>query len=104
MSLTDPLRSAPPARSGFDEITLLTVREARRRLAQDAGDADALFVLASWYLLLGKASKTLRALDRLAEVAPEYPGVQRFRAQVYRKLGDEAMARRCEESAQQEES
>ncbi len=84
-------------------MTLLTVREARRRLAQHAGDADALFVLASWYQLLGKPSRALRVLDRLAEVDPEYPGARRFRAIVYRTLGDEEMARGCEGSGPHDE-
>ncbi len=93
-----PPRSSPPTLPVVDEAMLVVVREARRRLSLDAGDPDALFVLASWFLIQGNPSRSLRTLDRLARVDPEYPAARTVRARAYRNLGDEEAARRCEAS------
>ncbi len=94
---------APPADLpppiAFDEGTMSTVRAARERLERDPWDADALLVVAIWYSMLGEFATALRFLRRLARVSPDYPGVWRLKAGVYRRLGKEDMARQCEEIA-----
>ena len=94
---------APPAHLpppiAFDENTMATVRAARERLERDPWDADALIVVAIWYSMLGELPTALRFLQRLTRARPGYPGVWRLKAGVYRQLGKEDMAKRCEETA-----
>jgi len=99
-----PARTLPADSSNptaFSDSTIETVSLARRRLEANAADADALLVIAMWYSLLGDPATSLRFLHRLTQIRPEYPGVWRVKAQVYREVGMEEMAARCEETASQ---
>ena len=99
-----PARTLPDDSSdpfAFGDSTIETVSLARRRLEANAADADALLVIAMWYSLLGEPATSLRFLNLLTQIRPEYPGVWRLKAQVYRELGREDMAARCEETALQ---
>ncbi len=72
--------------------------EAFRRLARDPRDADALFALAAILGSSGLRPEAIQTLTVLAEVSPFYPGLWRFKARLYREVGDELMAARCMES------
>ncbi len=92
-------QSPPAGPAALDDATAETIDEARRRLDRDAADADALLVIATYYSLLGEPETSLGFLHRLSEIRPEYPGVWRVKARLYRELGDEDAAVRCEETA-----
>ncbi len=103
MAPSDPLPIELPWMPVLDDATAETVRQAQRRLAEDADDADALFVLGVVYDILGEAGTALRFMDRLTEISPEYPGAWRAKARMYRRLGDEEKAAMCEENAVEDE-
>ncbi|HEV8595041.1 MAG TPA: hypothetical protein VGR51_05880 [Thermoplasmata archaeon] len=69
--------------------------EAFRRLERDARDADALFALAAILGSQGLRPEAIQVLTFLAEVDPRYPGLWRFKARLFREVGDELMAARC---------
>ncbi len=75
------------------------VEKAQRRLREGANDPDALFTVAAWAAVRGEYTKSLVLLHRLTKTDPDYPGVWRFKAEVYRRLGKERMAELCEETA-----
>src|SRR3990172_8249164 len=47
----------------------------------------------------GEYDHALAILHRLTKRDPDYPGVWRFKAEVYRRLGKDKMAQLCEETA-----
>ena len=55
-----------------------------QRLSQNAGDADALFVLAAIHVRDGKLAEGLDVLDRVLRIDPKYPGAWRFKATLHR--------------------
>ncbi|HTD80785.1 MAG TPA: hypothetical protein VK723_01415 [Thermoplasmata archaeon] len=87
--------SAPPR----PEVADVYVEEARKRLREGKTDTDAMFTLAAWHAVHGEHAKSLAILHRLTQLDPGYPGVWRFKAAVYRQIGDEKMAWLCEEAA-----
>ena len=68
----------------------------RQRLAANADDPDALFVLAALRVQDGDVDEGLTILDRVLRIDPRYPGGWRFKAQLHRMQGhldEEASAR-----------
>ena len=87
------------------EMPIATTPYARlsaRRLAEDPRDPDALFVQAAVLAAVGRRPEAIAILDELTRVAPDYPGLWRFKARLYRDLGDERMERLCLATAQRE--
>ena len=72
--------------------------ETFRRLKADPEDPNALFALAAILGVSGLRPEAIHTLTILAEVAPLYPGLWRFKARLYREVGDELMAARCMEA------
>ena len=89
-------RPTAPARA---DVATVYVEEARRRLKEGKSDTDALFTLAAWHAVHAEHAKSLAILHRLTQLDPHYPGVWRFKASMYRELGDEKMAWLCDEAA-----
>ncbi len=75
------------------------VLAAERRLAEDPGDADALFAVAAWDEIVGDLVNALNVLNRLVSRTPDYPGVWWLRARILRDLGRERDAMACEQIA-----
>jgi len=75
------------------------VEKAQRQLRENGGSPDALFTLAAWKAVRGEYDHALAFLHRLTKRDPDYPGVWRFKAEVYRRLGKDKMAQLCEETA-----
>lgn len=103
MSSPETLPPDLPPLLAFDEETMTVVRAAREKLERDAADPDALLVVAMWYAMLGEYATCLLFLQRLARIRPDYPGLWRLKAGVYRRLGNESRASRCEELAREYE-
>ncbi len=68
----------------------------RERLAQDANDLDALFVLAALRTQDGNVDEGLSILDRVLRMEPSYPGAWFFKEKLHRMRGepDEAASAR----------
>ena len=78
-------------------------RACALRLREDPRDPDALFARAAILASLGRRAEALVTLDRLARLAPTYPGLWRFKARLFRDLGDPRMADLCLEAARRED-
>ncbi len=52
---------------------------------------------------VGTAPDALACLDRLTKVAPGYPGVWRFKARLYRDMGEPGMEALCLAAAERED-
>ena len=95
-------RLGRPSAPSRPDVANEYVEEARRRLKAGKTDTDALFTLAAWHAVHGEHPKSLAILHRLTQLDPAYPGVWRFKAAVYRELGDEKMAWLCEEASRRQ--
>ena len=96
-------RLGKPSVPARPEVATVYVEEARKRLKEGKTDTDALFTLAAWHAVHGENQKALALLHRLTQLEPAYPGVWRFKASVYRELGDEKMAWLCEEASERQQ-
>ncbi len=76
--------------------------ECGRRIRENLRDADALFAAAAILGALGLWADAIVFLDALGKVNPRYPGLWRFKARLYRELGDGRMERLCLEAAKRE--
>ncbi len=56
-------------------------------------------MIALVYAMLTEYATSLRFLERLVRLSPDYPGAWRLKAQVHRQNGEEELAARCEENA-----
>ena len=79
-------------------------RECVTRLRRDPKDPDGLFAQAAILAALGRRAEALASLDFLAQAAPRYPGLWRFKARLYRDVGDPRMEALCRKAADREES
>ena len=77
-----------------------TARLVRLRLAENADDVDALFVLAALRVQDGDVKSGLTILDHVLRVDPRYPGAWRFKAKLHRMEGDAAGERLAEARAE----
>ena len=59
----------------------------RQRLAENAEDVDALFVLAALHVQDGHVDEGLTILDHVLRIDPRYPGGWRFKAKLHRMRG-----------------
>jgi len=80
MPSLETMRSRGSHRPRSLEAAFVYVKEARRRLARDPSDADALFALVMWFAILGQPAMSIGLLDRLTRMDLEYPGVWSLRA------------------------
>ncbi len=60
----------------------------RERLAQDANDLDALFVLAAITTQDGRVDEGLRILERVLRMNPGYPGAWFFKEKLHTMRGE----------------
>ena len=95
-------RLGRPSAPSRPDVASDYVEEARRRLKEGKTDTDALFTLAAWHAVNRENRKSIAILHRLTQLDPAYPGVWRFKASVYRELGDEKMAWLCEATAERQ--
>ncbi len=61
----------------------------------DPTDPDALFARAAFLAVADNFKEAVESLNELAKVAPEYPGLWRFKARLYAEIGEERLARLC---------
>ena len=73
----------------------VSAREAESRLRWDRKDVDALFTRAASLASAGRTDEAVSCLDRIAELAPDYPGLWRLLARLYGELGEVRLARLC---------
>ena len=78
-------------------------RACAERLHEDPRDPDALFARAAFHAASGRLATAVSILNELAGVAPEYPGLWRFKATVYQEMGDARMASLCLAAARRED-
>ncbi len=79
------------------------VRAANERLSLDPRDADALFTTAALLARQGKLETAAHALDRIADIDTDYPGLWRFLARLYEALEEERLAGLCLSRASMED-
>ncbi len=60
----------------------------RERLAKDANDVDALFVLAAIETQEGNVDDGIRTLDRVLMMDPRYPGAWFFKEKLHKMRGE----------------
>ena len=60
------------------------------RLAENAHDVDALFVLAALRVMDGNVPEGLTILDQVLRLDPRYPGAWRFKASLHGRQGESA--------------
>lgn len=77
--------------------------ETVRRLRVNPQDPDALFASAAIVAARGQFGRAIQLLDTLALVAPRYPGLWRFKARLYREVGDRRMEGLCLVAARRED-
>jgi cytochrome c-type biogenesis protein CcmH/NrfG len=75
----------------------------RQRLAENADDLDALFVLAAMEAQEGRVAEGLTILDQVLRLEPAYPGGWRFKAILHRMNGEADAERAAWHRAQAEE-
>ena len=75
----------------------------RQRLAENAQDVDALFVLAAIQAREGRVSEGLTILDHVLRIDPTYPGAWRFKATLHRMNGERDAERSAQERAEDAE-
>ena len=80
-----------------------TVLIVRQRLAENAEDLDALFVLAAIEARDGNVSGGLTIIDHVLRLDPTYPGAWRFKATLHRMRGEGEAERSAEERAEHTE-
>lgn len=70
-------------------------RAVADRLAANPSDPDALFVHAAILATERRYEGAMQAVDRLLEIAPDYPGAWSFRARLYAEMGKPFLSRIC---------
>jgi len=70
-------------------------RAAEQRLRLDRRDPDALFARAAFLARGGNLEAAALTLNRLCEIDPDYPGLWRFLARLYREIGDDRLRDLC---------
>ncbi len=86
-TMEEPVELPAPARRYMEACA--------RGLAESPPTPDALFVRAVILAVLGRRAEAIVTLDALAKLAPAYPGLWRFKARLYRDMGDRKMADLC---------
>lgn len=74
------------------------------RLRRNPRDPDALFARAAFHAASGREAKAITILDDLSKIAPDYPGLWRFKARLYAESGDDEMAARCVMAADRQDA
>jgi len=67
------------------------------RLRMNPRDPDALFARAALFASEHRNKEAIESLNDLAKVAPHYPGLWRFKAQLYHDMGETRLASLCRE-------
>jgi len=78
-------------------------KETVRRLRINPEDPDALFASAAIVAARSQFGRGIQLLDTLALVAPHYPGLWRFKARLYREVGDRQKEGLCLVAARRED-
>lgn len=77
-----------------------TVVLVMQRLAENAEDVDALFVLAAIQAREGRVSEGLTILNHVLHLDPTYPGAWMFKAVLHRMNGESAAERSARDEAE----
>ena len=91
------------ARQSLPVSASVYARACAERLHEDPGDPDALFARAAFHAASGRFARAMSILNELAGIAPDYPGLWRFKATVYRVMGDARMASLCLAAAEHQD-
>ena len=94
--------SGNDARQWDWDHTRIWQRQCRRRLQENPLDLDALFAKAAWLATSGEYEKCIETLETITKRDPFYPGIWVFKAKIFRQLGNEKMARLCQERAEEQ--
>lgn len=81
-----------------------TVVLVMQRLAENAEDVDALFVLAAIQAREGRVAEGLTILDHVLRLDPTYPGGRMFKAVLHRMNGESDAERSAREKAEDAET
>ncbi|MFQ5884894.1 MAG: hypothetical protein ACE5IO_07320 [Thermoplasmata archaeon] len=65
-------------------------------------DLDALFAKAAWLAKVKEYEKCVECLDIITKADPFYPGVWMLKAKMHSQLGNERMARLCQERGEEQ--
>ncbi|MFQ6107127.1 MAG: hypothetical protein ACE5QF_06030 [Thermoplasmata archaeon] len=65
-------------------------------------DLDALFAKAAWLAKTKEYEKCIDTLDVITKRDPFYPGVWTLKAKMYSCLGDEKMAKLCQDRGEEQ--
>jgi predicted Zn-dependent protease len=79
-------------------------KESARRLRVNPVDPDALFFSAALLAAKGRFGGAIQLLDKLGKIYPEYPGLWRFKARLYREVGDAKKERLCLAAAERQDA
>jgi len=79
-------------------------RETARRLSVNPTDPDALFASAALLAANRRFDRAILMLNELGKMDPEYPGLWRFKARMYREAGNRSMEHLCSAAAKRLES
>lgn len=63
---------------------------------------DALFAKAAWLAKTEDYEKCIETLDTIIKRDPFYPGIWVLKAKIYGQLGNEKMARLCQERGEEQ--
>ncbi len=76
----------------YDDIHWRAIAD---RLRTNPMDPDALFACAAYLASEHRMKEAIEFLNDLAESAPQYPGLWRFKARLYQELGKMNLASQC---------
>jgi len=66
-----------------------------RRLSADPRDPDALFAYAAYLASWHQTTEAMQSLEELSKVNPDYPGLMRFKARLFKEMGKTDLASEC---------
>ena len=76
----------------YDDIHWRAIAD---RLRANPMDPDALFACAAYLASEHRMKEAIDLLNDLVKIAPEYPGLWRFRARLYQEMGETDLASVC---------
>lgn len=81
-----------PSEAGCDEVHWHAICS---RLKADPKDPDALFAYAAYLASWHRTREAMITVQVLFKICPDYPGLWRFKARLFREMGDAERAAQC---------